>query len=51
MNVALATCAPLAGGFADDQPLAAALRERGAAASFPVWDDPGVDWDGTDLST
>ena len=44
MKVAIETCAALPGGFDEDQPLAAALRSRGAGAAFEVWDDPAVDW-------
>jgi hypothetical protein len=44
LNVAIATCAALPGGYDEDQPLAAALRSRGAGAAFEVWDDPTVDW-------
>ncbi len=36
-------------GWPDDALLAEALRERGADASFAVWDDPRVDWSGFDL--
>ncbi len=43
------TCAPLPDGRPDDRLLAAELARGGAAASFPVWDDPAVDWDGFDL--
>ena len=39
MRIAIATCAALPEGFADDQPLARAL-----AAEFAVWDSPEVDW-------
>lgn len=49
VEVGLVTCAPLPEGRPDDQLLAAQLRERGAGASFPVWDDPAVDWDALDL--
>lgn len=49
MKVALATCAPLAGGFSDDQILAEALSEREVDTGFFVWDDPEVDWGAFDL--
>jgi glutathione synthase/RimK-type ligase-like ATP-grasp enzyme len=39
--IALATCAALPRGDADEQLLAAALPE----AEWAVWDDPDVDWD------
>jgi len=45
VNVAIATCAALPGGFDDDQPLAEALRAGGSEAAFEVWDDPAVDWE------
>ena len=44
MQVAIATCAALPGGYDDDQPLAEALRLQGASADFVVWDDPAVRW-------
>ncbi|HYF28257.1 MAG TPA: hypothetical protein VD931_21120 [Baekduia sp.] len=43
-RVALATCAPLPEGDADDAGLPEAL-----GAEFRVWDDPGVDWDAYNL--
>src|SRR3712207_2947608 len=36
-------------GHPDDQPLAAALRDRGAVAEFLVWDEPAVDCGSYDL--
>ena len=44
VNVALATCSALSGGFDEDQPLAEALRSRGVDVDFAVWDDPAVEW-------
>ena len=44
LNVAIATCAALPAGHDEDQPLAEALRSRGADAAFEVWDAPAVDW-------
>jgi hypothetical protein len=44
MRLALPTCADLPTWEVDDRPLHAALRARGAEVSFPVWDDPSVDW-------
>jgi hypothetical protein len=49
VKVALATCAPLADGFSDDQILAGALRDRGVETGFFVWDDPQVEWGAFDL--
>ncbi|WP_029289529.1 RimK family alpha-L-glutamate ligase [Cellulomonas sp. HZM] len=43
-RLALATCAELPDLDADDQPLVAALRERGVGADVVVWDDPTIDW-------
>ncbi|HUS62698.1 MAG TPA: hypothetical protein VMY34_10910 [Acidimicrobiales bacterium] len=43
MRVAFATCLDLADGFDDDHPTAALL-----GATFEVWSDPAVDWDGYD---
>jgi hypothetical protein len=48
-RIALATCAALPDGWADDALLAEALRERGAKATFEVWDDAEVDWAGFEL--
>ncbi len=45
-RIALATYAGQPGGDADDAPLPAAL---GGDATFVVWDDPAVDWEGFDL--
>lgn len=42
--IALATSAEFPDLFLDDEPLLAALRERGAEAVPAVWDDPSVDW-------
>lgn len=44
MQLAIATCSALPGGYDDDQPLAEALRSRGAGVVFVVWDDPAVEW-------
>jgi hypothetical protein len=44
LKVALATCSALPDGWPDDRLLTAALRERGAEASFEVWSDGGVEW-------
>jgi hypothetical protein len=44
VEIAIATCSALPGGYDDDQPLAEALRARGASAVFAVWDDPAVKW-------
>jgi glutathione synthase/RimK-type ligase-like ATP-grasp enzyme len=44
-RVALATCAALPDGDADDAELPAAF----GGASFAVWDDPAVDWEAFDL--
>jgi hypothetical protein len=44
VRVALATCAELPEGDADDAPLVAALRAEGFDVSWRAWDDPGVDW-------
>ncbi|MEV6959445.1 hypothetical protein AB0M97_09625 [Streptomyces sp. NPDC051207] len=51
-RIALVTCRPGPGVSADpDLPLlVGALREAGAEASAPVWDDPGVDWGAFDLA-
>jgi hypothetical protein len=49
VDVALVTCAPLSEGRHDEHLLAAELGRLGARARIPVWDDPGVDWDGFDL--
>ena len=45
MEIAIATCSALPGGYDDDQPLAEALRSLGASAAFAVWDDPAVEWE------
>lgn len=45
LNVAIATCAALPGGYDDDQPLAEALRSLHAEAEFTVWDEPAVVWE------
>lgn len=44
MNLALASCTTVLGSEADDGPLHAALRARGATVATPAWDDPDVDW-------
>lgn len=49
MRIALATCASLPELDADDTPLLAALRERGATAEAEIWDDRSVDWSTYDL--
>ena len=43
-RIALASCAELPGLDDEGQLLLAALRERGATAESPVWDDDAVDW-------
>lgn len=43
-TVALATCAELPHGDADESRLAAALEEAGVSASWQVWDAAGTDW-------
>ena len=43
--IALATCAELPDGDADDAGLPTALN-----AQFVIWDDPAVDWSRYDLS-
>lgn len=43
-RLALATCSELPDLDADDQPLRAALAERGVPSDVVVWDDPTVDW-------
>lgn len=47
--MALATCARLADGVADDEPLRAALRERSIHPRPVVWNDAAVDWRDHDL--
>ncbi|HSI97026.1 MAG TPA: hypothetical protein VK926_01580 [Gaiellaceae bacterium] len=49
MKVAVATCAALPPGFADDRLLIAALETRAVQAEHVVWDDDGARWDGFDL--
>jgi glutathione synthase/RimK-type ligase-like ATP-grasp enzyme len=49
MRIAIATAAGVPEQFRDDHLLIAALRERGAEAERPRWDDPRVDWAGFDL--
>ena len=49
MRVALATCAEYPDLYADDEPLRAALRERGVDVVPAVWDDEGQDWAAYDL--
>ena len=49
MRVALATCAELPDLYDDDEPLRAALRERGVDVVPAVWDDAGQDWAAYDL--
>jgi hypothetical protein len=48
VKIALATCAAVPEGWEDETLLAEALRSRGAAPSFVVWDDPGADWEAFD---
>lgn len=48
-RIALATCSSLPSWEHDDEPLLAALRERGAEVAQPIWDDPSVDWSAHDL--
>jgi glutathione synthase/RimK-type ligase-like ATP-grasp enzyme len=43
-RVALATCAELPRGDADESRLVAALEDAGAGASWRVWDAAGTDW-------
>jgi glutathione synthase/RimK-type ligase-like ATP-grasp enzyme len=49
MRIAIATAGGVPEQFRDDHLLIAALRERGAEAERPRWDDPSVAWDGFDL--
>ncbi|HVF06287.1 MAG TPA: hypothetical protein VNA20_15705 [Frankiaceae bacterium] len=49
MRIALATCAELPDLYADDEPLRAALTERGADVVPAVWDDPKQKWKTYDL--
>jgi glutathione synthase/RimK-type ligase-like ATP-grasp enzyme len=49
MRLALATSAEFPDLFFDDEPLRAALAERGAEVVPAVWDDPGQDWAAYDL--
>lgn len=48
MRIALATCANLPDWEQDDQPLHAALRERGVDVLQPAWDDETFDYDAVD---
>lgn len=48
-RIALATCAALPDGDADDRPLIDALRRLDAAPQWAVWDDPAVEWAAYDL--
>lgn len=45
MDVALATCAAMPGGFPLDRGLGDALAARGARVAYPAWDDPREDWE------
>jgi len=45
MRIALATCTELPQLDPDDHPFVAALRERKAKVTLPIWDDPQADWD------
>lgn len=45
MRIALATCKDLPKLDPDDHPFIAALRERKAKVTLPIWDDPQADWD------
>ena len=49
MRIAIATYVGRPEAFADDDVLAAAVRERGAETDQPAWDDPDVVWDAFDL--
>ncbi|WP_460708060.1 ATP-grasp domain-containing protein [Myceligenerans halotolerans] len=49
LRVALATCSVLPELDKGDQPLVAALAERGITAEPAVWDDTDVDWSSYDL--
>ena len=44
-KVAIASCAGMPEGFADDELLAGELSARGIEASILAWDDREVDWD------
>ena len=48
-RIAIATCAGYPELKGDDELLCDALRERGCKAESVIWDEEGVDWDGTDL--
>lgn len=49
LRIAIATCAGYPELKGDDALLCEALRQRGCEAESAVWDEKGVDWDGTDL--
>jgi hypothetical protein len=49
VQVALVTCEPLSEGRPDEHAVAAELAEHGVEARFPVWSDPGEQWDAFDL--
>jgi glutathione synthase/RimK-type ligase-like ATP-grasp enzyme len=49
VRIAIATFNDMPPEFRDDERLAEALRERGAAVAVSAWDDPGVDWDRFEL--
>ena len=49
MHIALATYSGLPDWEVDDQPLHAALEERGHTLVQPAWDDPKVDWPSFDM--
>src|SRR5690554_7888486 len=48
MLVALMTCSTLPSHEHDDEPLHAALRERGVTVEQAIWDDRRVDWSSFD---
>ena len=48
MRVATATCVGLPVWEVDDQPLHAALADRGVEVVQPAWDDPSFDWSSCD---
>jgi glutathione synthase/RimK-type ligase-like ATP-grasp enzyme len=49
-DVTLVTHAALPEGAADDQHLAAALRDEGLGVRLAVWNDPSVDWHASKLA-
>jgi glutathione synthase/RimK-type ligase-like ATP-grasp enzyme len=48
-DVTLVTCADLPDAAGERQPVSVALRRRGIASRWEVWDDPAVDWSVTPL--